>query len=226
MRAILSSGVLSALMLSAIPAALAAERVVPIEEEPQHILKFRNQHVRFFDVMLPSGYNGQWHLHVNDGVFVNIETSETREHELGTAPKDRPPRTIGQTYFFNYAVKPKIHRVDNTGQSAYRVTDTEILRECGRFAPVQDGTGQTLILENDRVRVTRLMLGPGEKIALHPPCGMLVAVSGTQLLVRAAGGEENITMQPAGFHWREQASALEVVNAGEEVFHGVDILIK
>ena len=34
-------------------AAGAAESIVPIEEEPQHRLKFQNQHVRLFDVLLP-----------------------------------------------------------------------------------------------------------------------------------------------------------------------------
>ena len=34
-------------------AAKAAD-IVPIDEEPQHRLKFQNQHVRLFDVLLPS----------------------------------------------------------------------------------------------------------------------------------------------------------------------------
>jgi len=218
--------VLAAGMLLLASAALAVESIVPIEEEPQHRLKFQNQHVRLFDVLLPPGYKGLWHFHVYDGVFVNIEAAPTNEQVLGADPADRPPRIVGDTYFFGYGKKPKVHRVNNTGDSNYRVTDTEIVRGCGGFAPVKDGEGQTLILDNERVRVTRIMIGPGERLSLHPPCGMLVSVSGGRLKLNAPGGEEQITLQPAGFKWRDQSSALEIVNAGSEVFHAVDIVVK
>ena len=134
---------LAAGMLLLTGAVLAAESIVPIEEEPQHRLKFQNQHVRLFDALLPPGYKGQ-----------------------------------------------------------------------------------TLILDNERVRVTRIMIGPGERLSLHPPCGMLVSVSGGRVKLNAPGGEEQITLPPAGFKWRDQSSALEIVNAGSEVFHAVDIVVK
>lgn len=206
--------------------AAAADSIVPIEEEPQHRLQFQNQHVRMFDVLLPPGYNSLWHVHVYDGVFVNIEPAPTREQVLSAEPADRRPRIIGETYFFPYAKKPKVHRVSNTGDTAFHVTDTEILRGCGGFAAVKDGEGQTLILENERVRVTRIMIGPGERMLLHPPCGMLVSVSAGQIKVNAAGGEEQLRLQPAGFKWRDQSTSLEIVNAGSEVFHAVDIVVK
>jgi hypothetical protein len=198
-------------------AVAAAEAIVPIDEEPQHRLKFQNQHVRLFDVLLPPGYKG---------VFVNIEASTTKEHVLGSAPAERPPRIIGDTYFFAYAKKPKVHRVDNIGESDYRVTDTEILHGCGGFAPPKDGAGQTLILENDRVRVTRIMIAPGERLSLHPPCGMLVSVTGGRLKINSAGAEEQISFERAGFQWRSQSMPLDMVNAGNEVFHAVDIVVK
>jgi hypothetical protein len=206
--------------------AKAAESIVPIEEEPQHRLKFQNQHVRLFDVLLPPGYNSLWHVHVYDGVFVNIEPATTKEQVLGAEPADRPPRNVGDTYFSAYGKNAKVHRVSNTGDSSYRVTDTEIVRGCGGFAQVKDGEGQTLIVENDRVRVTRIMIGPGERLSLHPPCGMLVSVSGGRVTFNAPGGEEQVAFNPAGFKWRDQSKPLEIVNVGGEVFHAVDIVVK
>ena len=70
------------------------------------------------------------------------------------------------------------------------------------------------------------MIGPGERMLLHPPCGMLVSVSAGQIKVNAAGGEEQLRLQPAGFKWRDQSTSLEIVNAGSEVFHAVDIVVK
>jgi hypothetical protein len=203
-----------------------AQSIVPIDEEPQHRLKFQNQHVRLFDVLLPPSYISLWHFHAHDGVFVNIEASASREQVLGAEPTDRPPRIIGDTFFLNYAKKPKVHRVSNTGESAFRVVDTEILRGCGGYVPGKDGEGQTQILDNERVRVTRIMIAPGERLALHPPCGILLSVSGGRLNVITPGTEAQLTMQPAAFHWRDQAAPLEIVDAGSEVFHAVDIVVK
>jgi hypothetical protein len=211
-------------LCAAVPA--VAQRIVPIEEEPRHQLKFQNAHVRFFDVQLPPGYEGVFHTHVHDGVFVNIEASETRAQDLGGPAEPRPPRIVGDAYFTPYTSKPKAHKVDNIGAATYRVTDTEIHMPCGGFKPAPDGVGQTLIVENDRVRVTRLMVGPGERAALHPTCAMLVAVSGGRLRFLAPGGDEDVTLAPAGFKWRDQRTPLSFVNTGTEVFHGVDIVVK
>lgn len=215
----------AALLLAAAPA-LAQERIVPIEEEPRHVLKFQNAHVRFFDVQLPPGYEALWHTHLHDGVFVNIEPSETTAQDLGGSKAVREPRMVGDTYFIPYTRKPKAHRVGNSGSTLYRVTDTEIHLGCGGFVPFPDGEGQTLIVENDRVRVTRLMVGPGERIALHPPCGMLVSVSDGELAFDPGGPHERVTTHPAGFKWRDSHRPVTLINVGTTVFHGVDIVVK
>ncbi|MCC7548053.1 MAG: hypothetical protein IT532_09835 [Burkholderiales bacterium] len=214
------------LLLCFASAAQAQERIVPIEQEPGHVLKFQNQHVRFFDVQLQPGYLALWHTHLHDGVFVNIEPSPTSAQDLGGDTRIRPPRMIGETYFINYTREPKSHRVGNVGDTPYRVIDTEILRGCGGFVPVQDAPAQTLIVENERVRVTRLMLAPGEQADLHAPCGMLVGVSAGELAFDSGGPEERMSMTPAGFKWREASTPVRVRNSGTEVFHGVDILVK
>ena len=203
----------------------ATDRIVAIEDEPRHFLKFQNRHVRLFDVHLPPGYRGLFHSHVHDGVFVNVEASETVATDFGGEPVVRGPRQLGETYFFNYTKAPRIHRVDNTGATPFRVVDTEIHEGCGRSAPVEDAA-RPPILENDRVRVTRLLLDPGRSARLSPTCGMLVAVTGGRLEARSPGGVEVVTLAPAGFKWRDSFAALEVVNAGDAPFHGVDILVK
>lgn len=215
----------AALAVCTWPAA-AQDKIIAIEEEPKHVLKFHNRHVRFFDVQLPPGYEALWHTHLHDGVFVNIAPSETTAQDLGQKPVQRAPRIVGETYFIDYTKKPMAHRVTNSGSSLYRVTDTEIHAGCGGFAPVQDGEGQTLIVENERVRVTRIMIGPGERLALHPTCGMLVAVSEAELAFRSRGPEERGAIEPAGFKWRDAYEPVTLINVGQTVFHGVDIVVK
>lgn len=223
---VLSSRALALALLMLTCSAAAQETIVPIEEEPGHVLKFRNQHVRFFDVQLQPGYQALWHTHLHDGVFVNIEPSPTTAQDLGGEMQKRAPRATGETYFINYTRKPKVHRVGNIGETVYRVTDTEILQGCGGFVPVRDGPAQTLVVENERVRVTRLLLGPGEQADLHAPCGMLVGVSEAELVFDSGGPQERVRMTPAGFKWREASTPVRVRNAGDSVFHGVDIVVK
>lgn len=202
------------------------EGIVPIEEEPRHVLKFQNAHVRFFDVELHPGYQAKWHTHLHDGVFVNIAASATSAQDLGAETQPRPPREPGDTYFINYTKKPKAHRVANIGDTPYRVTDTEILRGCGGSSAAADASGQPPIVENERVRVTRIQLEPGARVVLRPSCGMLVAVTAGQLAFESAGPTERVDMGPAGFKWRDAALPIAVVNVGATPFHGVDILVK
>lgn len=214
------------LVLSLLATAVIAEEPVPIDQEPQHKLKFQNAHVRFFDVALPPGYRGTMHIHQYDGVFVNIEPSETEAEDWGKPPGARPPRQPGETYFIGYTAKPKAHRVSNIGNGTYHVTDTEILAGCGRADIADDALAGPVIVENKRVRVTRVELQPGARTTLHGPCGMLVAVTGGTLVAVQPGSEERVTLAPAGFKWREGAQPVVIENAGDAPFRGVDILVK
>jgi len=206
--------------------ACAQEAVVPIEAEPKHVLKFQNAHVRFFDVQLPPGYQSLWHTHLHDGVFVNIESSETVAQDLGAEPVPRGPRAVGETYFINYTSKPKAHRVANTGATTYRVTDTEIHSGCGGFARVKDHDGQSLVVENDRVRVSRIVMAPVARLALHPACGLLVAVTAGQLAFDMGGPVERLAARPADFKWRDSFRPVVLSNEGEAPFEAVDIVVK
>jgi hypothetical protein len=221
---------LAGLALCALPilsASQAAEGLVSIEDEPRHRLAFENAHVRHFDVQLERGYVALYHWHRNDGVFVNIRPSQTTAQDLGGEPKTRPWRAIGETYFIGYSEQPKVHRVSNSGDRVYHVTDTEILKACGTaqsgFSPRRN---QALILDNARVFVTRILLHPGESTELAGPCGMLVSLYPAELRLEADAGHETLSLARAGFHWREVREPRRLVNTGRTVFHGVDILVK
>ena len=214
---------LLALVLCLMPlAASAAEEPIPIEQEPRHKLVFANEHVRYFDVELEPGYESRYHWHRADGVFVNISSSPTIAQDLDKEPVRRGERAIGETYFIDYGVKPKAHRVRNPGTTPYHVVDAEILGGCGAANPVAEGPNQTLLIDNERVLVTRIILHPGESTELYSPCGMLVSVSGGSISLNG----ESVDIEPAGYQWRQQAETVKRVNTGKFVFHGVDIRLK
>jgi len=218
---------LIALLLASVPAAvLAQSEPVDIDQEPRHRLKFENEHVRFFDVQLEPGYQALDHWHRNDGVFVNMYVAPTVAQDVGGEPVRRGGRAIGETYFINYAARPKAHRVSNSGATEYRVTDTEILGGCSAAGPLTEGPNQTLIVDNERVFVTRMILHPGESSELRAPCGMLISVSGGNVTVEGPQGSESFAMPVAGFKWRKSGETLRLTNAGKTVFHAVDIRVK
>jgi hypothetical protein len=210
-------------------AALAAEdpasvEPVPIEREPRHQLVFENAHVRFFDVQLEPGYQALYHTHIHDGVFVNIGSAETIAQSWGGEPVRRGERAIGETYFIGYTDKPGTHRVSNPDNRTYRVTDTEILKGCDTRGALRPDRNQTVVVDNAKVLVTRLILHPGESSELSGACGMLVAVSGGEVAFDADSEPES--MQPAGFLWRDSGAQITLTNVGMTVFHGVDIRLK
>lgn len=217
---------LATALLVTLSCAAQAEDPVPIDQEPQHELKFQNAHVRFFDVTLPQGYRGVMHIHQYDGVFVNIEPSDTEAEDWGNPPQVRPLRQPGETYFINYTAKPKAHKVSNVGTGVYHVTDTEILSGCGSASIPDDALAGPVITENERVRVTRVELAPGARTTLYGPCGMLVAVSGGRLRAAYPGSEALVTLAPAGFQWRDGMQTIVIENASDTPFRGVDILVK
>jgi hypothetical protein len=202
--------------------AWSADEAIPIEQEPRHKLVFENAHVRYFDVELEPGYESRYHWHRADGVFVNISSAPTIAQDLGKDPVRRGERAIGETYFIDYGARPKAHRVSNPGTTPYHVVDTELLGGCGPADPAGEGPNQTLLIDNERVLVTRIILHPGESTKLYSPCGMLVSVSGGSVTLDG----EPVDMSPAGFKWRQQERATTLVNTGKFVFHGVDIRLK
>jgi hypothetical protein len=216
-----------ALLLACLAGAVHAQsEPVDLEQEPRHRLKFRNEHIRFFDVQLEPGYQALYHWHRNDGVFVNMYVTPTIAQDLGGEPVRRGGRATGETYFINYAARPKAHRVSNPANSEYRVTDTEILSGCGAAGPLEPGENQTVVIDNDRVLVTRIILHPGESSELLAPCGMLVSVSGGNVTIEGPQGTESFAMQVAGFKWRKSPERARLTNAGNSVFHAIDIRLR
>jgi hypothetical protein len=218
---------LIAMLLAGLPAAaLAQTEPVNIEQETRHRLKFENEHIRFFDVQLEPGYEALYHWHRNDGVFINMYVAPTAAQDVGKELIQRGGRAIGEVYFINYAANPKAHRVMNPGKTEYRVTDTEVLTGCGATAPLTEAPNQTLVIDNDRVFVNRIILHPGESSELRAPCGMLVSVSGGNVTVEGPQGSESFAMPVAGFKWRKSEDTVRLTNAGKTVFHAIDIRLK
>jgi quercetin dioxygenase-like cupin family protein len=188
--------------------------VVPVEREPRHRPVFENAVLAVLDVQLPPGYESLFHTHSNDNVSVRIETGLMRVDTLESRGAEQTA-LVGRVVF-NPATPPYTHRVVNLGQTAIRILDIEILAKPPTpttFAP-DDMAGHEVIVDNPRVRISRIVLDPGEYLTDHThPRGWLTA------MVRGWPG-------PGQFSWQAAGSIARPIEAGPTGTERVEIEVK
>jgi quercetin dioxygenase-like cupin family protein len=187
--------------------------VVPVEQEPQHRPVFRNEAVAVLDVRLPPGYVSLFHTHAHDNVSVRITTGPLRIDTLSGA--GTPQTAAVGRVVFNSASPPYTHRVANVGTSLIHILDVEVLAEqpTPRAAVADDRGGHETIAENDRVRLSRIVVPPGGTLPAHThPRGRL------EVVVRGAA--------PGAYVWRDAGGASPAIEAGASPVELVEIEIK
>lgn len=201
---------LAAFALAAVTVAAqnpAAPEVVPVEQEPQHHPVFRNDVLAVIDVHFPPGYTSLFHRHSNDNVSVRIATAPTRTDTL--TETGTPQTALVGRLVFNSATPPYVHRVANIGDTTIHILDIEVLAKgpTRRASAPDELTGHDVVVENDRVRLSRVVLAPGATLPEHRhPLGWL------EVVVRGA--------EPGSYRWHEPGdltSSLAAGTAGREI---------
>jgi len=128
---------------------------VPVDQEPQHKVVFKNDFVRILDATLPAGYVTLNHRHDVDNVSVTMSNGRDGEAAL---------RGIGRAGF---AKGGYAHAVTNSGPGVMRFIVVELLKTDGPGAAPVTLPKHTLETENDRVRIYRVRLAPGESLESH-----------------------------------------------------------
>ena len=203
------------LLATATPATLAqAPVVVPVEREPRHRPVFENAVLAVIDVQLPPGYESLFHTHSNDNVSVRIETGPMRIDTLETTGTEQTA-LVGRVVF-NPATPPYTHRVVNLGQTRIRILDVEILAKQPTPTALasDDLTGHEVIVDNPRVRISRIVLEPGDYLTDHTHArGWLTA------MVRGWPGAGQ-------FSWQVGGSLARPIEAGPTGTERVEIEVK
>ena len=209
---------------------MPAQSPVPIEKEPRHRLKFQNRYVRVFDVLIPPGDTSLFHTHVNDGFSVRLKDASIRDEALGGASEDLTVKRGAVS--FGYRPSPITHRVSNIGATPFSNIFVEVLPSTGTPAgsPLQAlAAGQTLVLENERVRVSRLILAPGQSTKLHTHSIRIlaVAVSRGKIAVGAPGKKaRTVKFKPGDTQWYEAGAKHSLRNVSSVPFEAVEIELK
>jgi quercetin dioxygenase-like cupin family protein len=223
-RAFFLAGLLAFLTLVSI-----GQEPVPIENEPMHRLKLENEFVRVFDVLVPVGKSSLFHKHVFDGVGVRVSDAEMSEEF-----------TDGVTKHFNatwgaasFGSGPAFtHKVINLGKTDFRNIYIELLKreapaKTFEIPPLTDA--HVILINNARVRVSRLVLKPGEssKPHSHPLNGLGIVLYDSKIEISSPGSAPRIVeSKPGDFVWQKAGTTHTIKNVGTSVFESIDIEIK
>ena len=129
---------------------------IPVEQEPQHRVVLKNDFVRVLDAKLPPGYVTLHHAHDVDSVSVTIATGRTTD-----APD---ARRVGRATFSKGGYS---HTVTNSNPEFMRFIVVEAMKSDRPGAAALQLPNHTLETENDRLRIYRLKLAPGDSLPSH-----------------------------------------------------------
>jgi len=228
----LSQLILFALVL--IPAATLSQSNSPqspveISGEPRHHPKFENEFVRIWDVTVPAGDATLWHAHRNDNVVVTLGGASLRIETAGAAPTE----VVWKFGDVRFGKATYVHRAMNVGTTPFHNLTIELLKSPPGPQSQSPQTGQTSrqpVLENERVRVYRLSLAPGESTEVHTHhlAGLAISITSGEVEVATKGADktEQLKLGVGDVRWRPGAVTHSIKNVGKTRFEAVDIELK
>jgi quercetin dioxygenase-like cupin family protein len=205
--------------------AIIFQNSVPVANEGHHHLKFENKYVRVFDVVVDSGDETLYHIHSNDYVFVSLGDATLKAQVQG----DQQTDLILKDGEARYTKAPITHRVVNIGKTPFHAVAIEILASPGikeEAAPLKGVPGHSIVLENERVRIERLILEPGQSTGMHTHTLMSlgVAVTASKVAYDSPGQPQQIgEFQPGVFNWHGEKRTHSLKNIGTTRFEAIEI---
>jgi quercetin dioxygenase-like cupin family protein len=217
--------VLAPLPLVSLSQSNSPQSPVEISGEPRHHPKFENEFVRLWDVTVPAGDATLWHAHRNDNVVVSFGDVRLRIETLGRDPSEGPWK-FGEVRFSKATY---IHRAMNVGTTSFHNFTIELLKTPGS-ANLKKEPGREPVLENERVRVFRVALDPGQSGPMHTHTVpiMAIALTAAELEVTTAGRAqpERVKRPEGNVLWRSKPVTHAIKNVGTTRYEGVDIEFK
>jgi quercetin dioxygenase-like cupin family protein len=177
-----------AMLLAIALSAHAAEKPVPVRNEPCHKVILENDYVRVIDVQIPVGKTTMYHTHDVASVIVYLTKSTNSSQTWGETTLTTRTISPGESRYAAYDEKPLSHRVTNTGAGLFRVLDIELLRPApatASFPSVNFQPGWT----EKRVRSANIRLVANNRFALAAnDCAHLVVITSGKVLAGADKG--------------------------------------
>jgi quercetin dioxygenase-like cupin family protein len=228
MKALLMTfSVLALIPIGVLSQSNSQQNPVEIKGEPRHHPKFANEFVKIWDVTVLGGDATLWHAHRNDNVVVTLAPAKLHIETLGRDPVDAEWK-YGEVRFSKATY---VHRAMNAGTTAFHNLTIELLKPApadSNWSPLPNEADREPVFENERVRVFRYSLKPGETMATHthPLAGLSVTITAADIEVTANGKTVRHPVKADDVSWRQASVTHSVKNVGRTVFDGIDIEFK
>jgi hypothetical protein len=135
------------------------------EQEPLHRQVLNTDFVLARDVVIPPGGATLYHLHDHDSVMVALDGGDVPQE----IPAEQTPghRVIsgGSIYYKGYSTKHFVHRIANVGDKPFRIIEVLLTKEQQGLTLDKLPDSWTTVIDNDRVRVSKVSVQPGASLA-------------------------------------------------------------
>lgn len=205
---------------------------VPVDKASYHVPAFRNELIAVTNVNIPPGRQAGYHIHSLDQISVIVGDADQAGQELGGQPYPARRTPRGNVGYTAFSKKPMTHRVHNQGTTPFHNIVTSILYpEPGRFTAGSrdDVPAYKQVLDNDRVRVWRLTLQPGESAAAitQKAPGLRIVVDGGEIVETVPGQpEQAMSPKPGEFFWKDSGTTRSIRNIGTTKIEFVEYELK
>ncbi|KAJ0399662.1 hypothetical protein P43SY_005268 [Pythium insidiosum] len=178
--------------------------VVPVDDEPLHQERWKNDLVRIVDVQFPPHTTSLWHQHVHYGVYICV--TQVRATEQGI--HDEAPRQLykqrGDVFCRDHTLDRLVHVV-STDELPMRIIEVEILKDDPNEnfdvhgLPVHEHRTISIVHQDNKCRVYRLtMLPSANAITLCLPSrAMLVSLDSVAVYIDNTSTGNHISENPS-----------------------------
>jgi hypothetical protein len=171
---------------------------VQVRFEPRHKNVFENEYIRVLDVHIPPGDTSMFHIHSTSSFYLRFTNSNIWSQIKGQ-DWTKSERAAGEPSYDSFLNDSLIHRVTNSGNFNFHVTDTEILSPYRRTNEIKPMPFEVL-LENEKViayRIRAISLDPNIINKRGPIVAQLI--SGDKIIVNDDETKETRELREGGY---------------------------
>ena len=222
---------IAALGFFAAPVAAQEEVPVPMMKAPFHLPVFHNDYVTLLNVNVLPGRNTGYHIHQFDQVSVNIGAADMTNQNFGSKDVSKPQRgESGRATYTDYVKNGmRTHKATNVGPTPFHNISTLFTGKASGIAASTRGGAYKQEIDNERVRVWRLALAPGQSapaITQNAP-GVRIIVRGGEFTEMVPGAADRMMGPSAGdFFWQDGGVTRSIKNTGTTPIEFIEFEIK
>lgn len=205
---------------------------VPAIREPHHFVKLDNKYTRVLDVTVEPFSGTLYHVHENPYFWISIGPATLRGQTLGAKEIINIEPVDAEVRYSPVLT----HRVGNIGSTPFRNITVQIqsrddVSPGSAFlaSPKPTGYQAKPALDNELVRVERLILEPGQSTGRYtlPRSGLIISARDGMISVERPGSEAHrVEMKAGDFEWHTGPITQTITNIGKTRFEAIEAVWK